>query len=132
MAVTSMMIQVEVEQEQDTEVASIPEVVAEAFIIFLNGGTITVTEIAVQKAGGVFGHNAAIPIDNSPTGYATLRLFTAGTNEVDFFAPSYVPSPPTQPCQAALLELTDTGFTSPNSIFQAARKLGAHAYLTVS
>lgn len=128
MATTGVMLQVEVEQQLSTEVSSISEIFAEAFI-FLNGGTITVTEIAVQKVGGVFGNNAAIPIDDSPTGYVTLRLFTGGNNEVDFLAPSYVPSPPVQPGLAALLEVRDVGFTAPQNVLQVARKLGAHVYL---
>lgn len=131
MAVTNWMIQVEVEQESVSEVSSIPEIVAEAFF-FLSGGTITVREVAIQKGGGVFGDNAAIPIDDSPTGYATLRLFTGGNNETDFFAPSYVASPPTQSGEAVLLEVKDTGFSASQNIYQASRILGAHAYFDES
>ena len=125
MATTGLMLQLEVEQQLSTDVSSINEIFAEA-VTFLNGGT--VTEIAVQKLGGVFGNNIAIPIDDSPTGYVTLRVFTGGNNEVDFFAPSSVPSPPVQPGLAALLELRDAGFTAPQNVLQVARKLGAHVY----
>ena len=124
---TGLMLQLEVEQQLSTEVSSINAIFAEAFT-FLHGGKVTVTEIAVQKEGGVFGNNAAIPIDDSPTGYVTLRVFTGGNNEVDFFAPSSVPSPPVQPGLAALLELRDAGFTASQNVFQVARKLGAHVY----
>ena len=128
MATTGVMLQLEVEQVLSTDVSSISPIFAEAFT-FLNGGTVTVTEIAVQKVGGVFGNNAATPIDDSPTGYVTLRVFTGGNNEVDFLAPSSVRSPPVQPGLVALLELTDAGFTSPENVLQAARKLGAHVYI---
>jgi hypothetical protein len=128
MATTGLMLQLEVEQQLSTDVSSINEIFAEA-ATFLNGGTVTVTEIAVQKMGGVFGNNIAIPIDDSPTGYVTLRVFTGGNNEIDFFAPSSVPSPPVEPGLAALLELRDAGFTAPQNVLQVARKLGAHVYL---
>jgi hypothetical protein len=131
MATTQLMLQLEVEQQLSTDVSSINEIFAEAFT-FLNGGTLTVTEIAVQKEGGVFGNNIAIPVDDSPTGYVTLRVFTGGKDEVDFFAPSSVPSPPVQPGLAALLELRDAGFTAPQNVFQVARKLGAHVYFEES
>ena len=127
MATTSLMLQLEVEQILSTDVSSVGAILAEA-VTFLSGGTVTVTEIAVQKLGGVFGDNVATPIDDSPTGYVTLRLFTGGDNEVDFFAPSSVPSPPVQPALAALLELRDIGFTTPQNVLQVARKLGAHVY----
>ena len=127
MATTELMLQLEVEQQLSTDVSSINEILAEA-VMFLNDGTVTVTEIAVQKLGGVFGNNIAIPIDDLPTGYVTLRLFTGGENEVDFFAPSSVPSPPVQFGQAVLLELRDAGFTAPQNVLQVARKLGAHVY----
>ncbi len=127
MATTALMLQLEVEQQLSTEVSSISEIFAEA-ATFLNGGTLTVTEIAIQKMGGVFGNNAATPIDDSPTGYVTLRVFTGGKDEFDFFAPSSVPSPPVQPAFAALLELRDAGFTAPQNVLQVARKLGAHVY----
>src|SRR5215469_2251528 len=127
MATTDLMLQLEIEQQLSTEVSSISEILAEAWT-FLNGGTVTVTEIAVQKEGGVFGNNVATPIDDSPNGYVTLRVFTGGNNEVDFFAPSSVPSPPAQPGLAALLEVRDIGFTAPQNVLQVARKLGAHVY----
>lgn len=128
MATKGVMLQLEVEQVLSTNVSSISPIFAEAFT-FLHGGTVTVTEIAVQKLGGVFGNNAATPIDDSPTGYVTLRVFTGGKNEVDFFGPSSVPSPPVEPGLVALLELTDAGFTATQSVLQAARRLGAHVYL---
>jgi hypothetical protein len=59
MATTVLMLQLEVEQQLSTDVSSINEIFAEA-ATFLNGGTVTVTEIAVQKLGGVFGNNIAI------------------------------------------------------------------------
>jgi hypothetical protein len=124
---TTLMLQLEVEQQLSTEVSAISTLFAETFT-FLNGGTITVTEIAVQKEGGIFGGNVATPINDSPTGYVTLRVFTGGNNEVDFFGPSSVPSPPVQPGLAVLLELRDAGFTAPQNVLQVARKLGAHAY----
>ena len=127
MATTGLMLQLEVEQQLSTDVSDISEIFAEA-ATFLNGGTVTVTEIAVQKMGGVFGNDIAVPVDDSPTGYVTLRVFTGGNNEVDFFAPSSVPSPPVQPGLAALLELRDAGFTAPQNVLQVARKLDAHAY----
>ena len=127
MATTELMLQLEVEQQLSTDVSSINEILAEA-VMFLNDGTVTVTEIAVQKLGGVFGNNIAIPIMIRRTGYVTLRLFTGGENEVDFFAPSSVPSPPVQFGQAVLLELRDAGFTAPQNVLQVARKLGAHVY----
>ena len=51
---TTLMLQLEVEQQLSTEVSAISTLFAETFT-FLNGGTITVTEIAVQKEGGIFG-----------------------------------------------------------------------------
>jgi hypothetical protein len=81
MATTGLMLQLEVEQQLSTDVSSINEIFAEA-ATFLNGGTVTVTEIAVQKLGGVFGNNIAIPIDDSPTGYVTLRVFTGATTRL--------------------------------------------------
>ena len=127
MATTGLMLQLEVEQQLSTDVSDISEIFAEA-ATFLNGGTVTVTEIAVQKMGGVFGNDIAVPVDDSPTGYVTLRVFTGGNNEVDFFAPSSVPSPPVQPGLAALLELRDAGFTATQNVLQVGRKLGAHVY----
>ncbi len=127
MALKNLMLQVVVDQQNSAEISSVPELLVETFD-FLQGGTITVREITVQKMGGVFGANAAIPIDDAPNGFATLRVFTGGNNETDFFAPTSVPSPPVQHGLAALLELRDVGFTAPQNIFQVARKLGAHAY----
>lgn len=124
---TTLMLQLEVEQQLSTEVSAISPLFAETFT-FLNGGTITVTEIAVQKEGGIFGRNVATPINNSPTGYVTLRVFTGGNNEVDFFGPSSVPSPPVQPGLAALIEVEDIGGTTTQNVLQVARKLGAHVY----
>lgn len=131
MAITSLMLQVEADQETSTDVSSIPPILAEVFD-FLQGGTLTVREITVQKTGGVFGNNIAIPIDDAPNGSATLRVFTGGNNETDFFAPTSVPSPPVVPGLAALLELRDAGFTAPQNVLQVARKLSAHAYFDES
>lgn len=124
---TTLMLQLEVEQQLSTEVSAISTLFAETFT-FLNGGTITVTEIAVQKEGGIYGGNVATPINDLPTGYVTLRVFTGGNDDVDFFGPSSVPSPPVQPGLAALIEVRDIGFTTTQNVLQVARKLGAHVY----
>lgn len=131
MAVKNLMLQLEVEQQLATDVSNIGEIFAETFD-FLHGGTITVREIAIQKLGGVFGNNAATPIDDSPTGYVTLRIFTGGNDEVDFFAPTVVPSPPVHPGLAALLVVQDASFNASQPVLQVARKLGAHAYFDES
>ena len=74
MALGSNMLQFIVDQQLNQEVTTITPFFAEVFQ-FLNSGTVTVREIAVQKMGGIQGGNSAIPIDESATGFGTLRLF---------------------------------------------------------
>ena len=130
MAIGSNMLQFIVDQQLSQEVTTIVPVFAEVFE-FLNSGTVTVREITVQKMGGVAGGNSAIPIAESTTPFATLRLFWSEdgkVQEADFLAPSHVPSPPFANGLAVILELRDMGFTSPQANLQVARKLGVHAY----
>jgi hypothetical protein len=130
MALGSNMIQFTVDQQLSQEVTAVTELFAEVFE-FLNLGTVTVREIAVQKMGGVAGGNSAIPIEMSTTGFATLRLFFSEGGEVqeaDFLAPSNVPSPQFANGLAVILEVRDAGFDSPQANLQVARKLGVHAY----
>ncbi|HXP08285.1 MAG TPA: hypothetical protein VN828_07300 [Acidobacteriaceae bacterium] len=130
MALGSNMLQFVVDQQLSQEVTTITPVFAEVFE-FLNSGTVTVREIAVQKMGGVAGGNSAIPIAESTTPFATLRLFWSEdgkVQEADFLAPSHVPSPPFANGLAVILELRDVGFNSPQANLQVARKLGVHAY----
>lgn len=131
MAVTNLMLQVEAQQEFDVDVSTVPHVMAEVFE-FLNGGTVTVREVAVEKMGGIAGNNTAIPLDLSPTGFVTLRVFTGGDGEVDFYAPTSVSSPPVQNSLVALLELQDIGLSAPQNVLQGIRQLGAHAYFDES
>jgi hypothetical protein len=130
MAVGSKMLQFICDQQLSQEVTTITPLIAEVFE-FLDSGTITVREIAVQKEGGVAGDNSAIPIAESTTGFATLRLFRSedgDVQEVDFLAPSHVPSPPFSNGLAVILEVRDSGFVSPQANLQVARRLGVHAY----
>jgi hypothetical protein len=130
MAQGSNMLQFICDQQLSQEVTTIAPLFAEVFE-FLNSGTITVREIAVQKMGGVAGDSSAIPIAESTTGFATLRLFWSNegdVQEVDFLAPSHVPSPAFANGLAVILEVRDVGFNSPQANLQVARRLGVHAY----
>jgi len=127
MALGSTMLQLEVIQESDGEVSDVGEFFAETFE-FLTLGTLTVREIALEKEGGVQGHNTSIPIDLSDTGYARVRLFFVDGSEVFLLSPSHVPSPPFSGAGAIILEMSDEGFTASENALQVARKLGAHVY----
>jgi hypothetical protein len=130
MALGPKMLQLTIDQYLAQDVSTVGDVFAEVFE-FLDSGTVTVREIAVQKNGGVAGANSAIPIDFSSTGFATLRLFWSNSGEVqeaDFLAPSHVPSPPFSSGLAVILELRDEGLTSAQANLQVARRLGVHAY----
>lgn len=130
MALGSNMLQFTVDQQLNQEVTTIAPLFAEVFEC-LDSGTVTVREITVQKMGGVAGDSSAIPIAESTTGFATLRLFWSDDGEVqetDFLAPSDVPSPPFANALAVILEVRDGGFNSPQANLQVARRLGVHAY----
>jgi hypothetical protein len=130
MALGSNMLQLICDQQLSQEVTTIAPLFVEVFE-FLNSGTVTVREIAIEKMGGVAGGNSAIPIAESATGFATLRLFWSedgDVQEADFLAPSHVPSPPFAKGLAVILEVRDVGFNSPQANLQVARKLGAHVY----
>jgi hypothetical protein len=129
-ALGSKMLQLTVDQQLSQEVTTISPLFAEAFE-FLDSGTVTVREIAVQRMGGVAGDSSAIPISESTNGFAQLRLFWSQggkLQEVDFLAPTHVPSPPFANALAVILEVRDTGFSSPQANLQVARRLGVHAY----
>jgi hypothetical protein len=130
MALGSKMLQFTIDQELDQEVSSISELFGEAFE-FLDSGTVTVREIAVQRLGGIAGNNSAIPLTESNNGFARLRLFClqgGKLQEVEFLAPSHVPSPPFANGLAVILEVLDLGFTSAQANLNVARRLGVHAY----
>jgi len=129
MALGSTMLQFSVIQELDQQVSTVGDFFAEVFE-FLTLGTVTVREITLEKEGGVWGANSAIPIDFSDTGFARLRLIFPSTKDDEIFllAPSHVPSPPIKGAGLAILEVTDAGLTSAATNLQFARKLGAHAY----
>lgn len=130
MALGSTMLQFVVDQQLAQEVTSVAPILAEVFE-FLSLGTVTVREIAIEKMGGVAGASSAIPIAESASGFATLRLFClqgGKDEEVMFLAPSHVASPPFANGLAVILEIRDTGVSSPQANLQVARKLGAHAY----
>ena len=127
MALGSTMLQLSVKQELDQEVSEVDEFFAEVFE-FLSLGTVTVREVALEKAGGISGDNAAIPIDYSDTGFATLRLLFGSKEEVFFLAPSHVPSPPVSGAGLALLEAFDARVISSGTNLFVTRRLGAHAY----
>jgi hypothetical protein len=129
MALGSTMLQLSVIQELDHDVSIVAPFFAEVFE-FLDLGTVTVREIALEKTGGVQGKRSATPIDISNTGFARLRLlFPDGRDEVFLLAPSHVSSPPIAGAGLAILEVTDSGYTSAETNLQVARELGAHAYL---
>jgi hypothetical protein len=130
-ALGKKMLQFTIDQELDQDVASISELFGEAFE-FLDSGTVTVREIAVQRLGGIAGNNSAIPLTESNNGFAKLRLFCSQQGgklqELEFLAPSYVPSPPFANGLAVILEVLDLGFTSSQANLNVARRLGVHAY----
>jgi hypothetical protein len=129
MALGSIMLQLVADQELDAEVSEVAPFFAEVFE-FLSLGKVTVREVSMEKMGGIYGGNSATPIDDSTTGFATLRLlFPSGKEEVFFLAPSHVPSPQIAGAGLAILEIRDTGFKSAANNLQVARSLGAHAYL---
>lgn len=130
MAPVSKMLQFTIDQQLSQDVATIGPLFGEAFE-FLNSGTVTVREIAVQRLGGIAGNNSAIPLTESNNGFAELRLFwSQGGNlqEADFLAPSHVPSPPFANGLAVILQVEDLGFTSAQANLNVARRLGVHAY----
>jgi hypothetical protein len=129
-ALVSKMLQFTIDQQLSQDVATIGPLFGEAFE-FLNSGTVTVREIAVQRLGGIAGNNSAIPLTESNNGFAELRLFwSQGGNlqEADFLAPSHVPSPPFANGLAVILQVEDLGFTSAQANLNVARRLGVHAY----
>jgi hypothetical protein len=93
MALGSIMLQLVADQENDQHVSNVPEFFAEVFE-FLSLGTVTIREIAMEKAGGVWAPPSTNRFDESVTGFTTLRLlFPTDKEEVFLLAPSHVPSP---------------------------------------
>jgi len=129
MALGSIMLQLDAFQQLDQDVSTVEPFFAEVFE-FLSLGTVTVREISMEKEGGVAGKGGATPVDFSTTGFASLRLlFPSSKEEVRFFAPSFVPSPPVTGAGLVLLEVEDVGVTASGNTLQVVRRFGVHAYL---
>jgi len=128
MAKGSIMLQVDVLQEIDEPVTSIPPITVRVFD-FLSFGKTTVREITAEKTGGIIASGAGTTIGYSGTPHAELRLFLEGGAEVSFLAPSHVSSPQFE-AGAAILEVKDTGVTAvDDSKALVSRRIGGHAYL---
>lgn len=128
MAKGSIMLQVEVTQQIDGTVTSVPALSVRAFE-FLSFGTTTVREISAQKEGGILAAPAVSLAGWSNTPYAVLSLFLRGGEEISFLAPSHVPSPQFE-AGFAILEIIDGGVASTDSAeLSVARRIGGHAYL---
>lgn len=128
MAKGSIMLQVDVIQQIEGPVTSIPPITIKVFD-FLSFGKTTVREITAQKAGGIISGAANFPIGFSNTPFATLKLFLEGGAEVFFLAPSFVFSPQVK-VGFAILEIEELGVTSIGSNeLTLARRIGGHAYL---
>jgi len=124
----STMLQVEIVQESDEIVTSVPPITVRVFE-FLNFGQTIVREISAQKEGGIFAAASGTSVGYSSTPYAVLTLFLKGGEPVFLLAPSHVSSPPFE-AGAAILEITDGGVTSiGDTQLQVARRIGGHAYL---
>src|SRR3954447_15444079 len=128
MAKGSIMLQVDVLQEIDEPVTSIPPMTVRVFD-FLSFGKTTVREITAEKTGGIIAGAAGTTIGFSGTPHAELRLFLKGGAEVSLLAPSHVSSPQFE-AGAAILELKDTGVTGfDNNKALVSRRIGGHVYL---
>jgi hypothetical protein len=123
----STMLQIEVDQESDEIVTSVPPIVARVFE-FLRFGQTTVREISAQKLGGILAGASGTSVGYPSIPYAVVTLFLRGGEPVFFLAPSYVSSPPFE-AGAAILEIRDGGLTAiGDTQLQVARRIGAHAY----
>ena len=128
MAKGSIMLQVDVLQEIDEPVTSIPPITVRVFD-FLSFGKTTVREITAEKTGGIITGAAGTTIGFSGIPHAELILFLEGGEEVSFLAPSHVSSPQFA-AGAAILELKDTGVTAiDDTNLLVSRRIGGHAYL---
>ena len=128
MAKGSIMLQVDVIQEIEGPVTSIPPITVKVFD-FLSFGKSTVREISAQKIGGILAGAANVSIGYSDTPFAILSLFLEGGKEVFFSAPSFVPSPQVE-AGFAILEVQDLGATSIGFNEMAlSRRISGHAYL---
>jgi hypothetical protein len=124
----STMLQVDIVQENDEIVTSVPPIVVRVFE-FLSFGQTTVREISAEKEGGILAGASATSVGFSSIPYAVLTLFLRGGEPVFFLAPSHVSSPPFE-AGAAILEIRDGGVTSiGDTQMQVARRIGGHAYL---
>src|SRR6478609_3113260 len=128
MAKGSIMLQVDILQEIDGPVTSIPPITVRAFD-FLSFGKTTVREITAEKVGGIIAGAGNASVGYSATPFAILRLFMEGGEEVSFLAPSHVSSPQFS-AGAAILEIEELGVTSIGSNeLDLGRRIGGHAYL---
>lgn len=128
MAKGSIMLQVDILQEIDGPVTSIPPITVKVFD-FLSFGKTTVREITAEKTGGILAGSANTSVGYSETPFAVLRLFLAGGAEVFLLAPSHVSSPQFE-AGAAILEIEELGVTPVGSNeLDLARRIGGHAYL---
>jgi len=128
MAKGSIMMQVEIRQQIDQVVTSVPPIYVRAFE-FLSFGKTTVREITSQKEGGILAGASMSLTGWSNLPYAVLSLFLKGGEEVFFFGPSHVSSPAVE-AGFAILEIADSGVTSIGSTqLSVARRISGHAYL---
>ena len=128
MAKGSIMLQVDVLQQSDEIVSSVPILSVRGFD-FLSFGKTTVREITAEKGGGIIAGASATTVGFSSTPYAVLSLFLKGGEEVLFFAPSHVSSPQFE-AGFAILEIIDGGINAiGDTQLQVARRIGGHAYL---
>lgn len=124
----STMLQVEIFQENDEIVTSVPPISVKVFE-FLSFGQTTVREISTEKEGGILAAASGTSLGYSSTPYAVLTLFLKGGEPVFFLAPSHVSSPPFE-AGAAILEIIDGGAHAiGDTQMQVARRIGGHAYL---
>jgi hypothetical protein len=129
MAKGSLMLQIDVLQESDEAVTSIPPLIVSVFD-FLSFGKTTVREITAQKTGGVIVSATGNTIGFSEIPDAELKLFLAGGKEISLFAPSHVSSPQFE-AGFVILELNDTGVSAIGDDLKigVSRRIGGHAYL---
>lgn len=129
MAKGSLMLQIDILQEIDEAVTSIPPLSVSVFD-FLSFGKTTVREITAQKTGGVIISSTGNTIGFSGIPNAELKLFLAGGKEISLFAPSHVSSPQFE-AGFIILELNDIGlFAKEDDIkLGVSRRIGGHAYL---